>query len=65
MLPKIHKAFNSWAFSDKMPPGRPIVSDYNSVSKDVASFIDTILKPYAVKHPSYIKHTYDCLVFHT
>jgi len=27
MFPKIHKAFNSWTFPDKMPHGRPIVSD--------------------------------------
>jgi len=59
MLPKIHKAFNSWTFPDKMPPGRPIVSDCNSESKNVASFIDSILKPPAMKHPSYIKNTYD------
>ncbi|KAK2143668.1 hypothetical protein LSH36_823g02003 [Paralvinella palmiformis] len=41
-----------------MPPGRPIVSDCN-LSKNVASFIDSILKPPAMKHPSYIKNTYD------
>ena len=55
MLPKIHKAFNSWTFPDKMPPGRPIVSDGNSESKNVTSFIDSILKAPAMKHPSYIK----------
>ena len=59
MLPKIHKAFNSWTFPDKMPPGSPRVSDCNSEYKNVASFIDSILKPPAKKHPSYIKNTYD------
>jgi len=59
MLSKIPKAFNICTFLDKMPPGRPIVSDCNSESKNVASFIDIILKPPAMKHPSYIKNTYD------
>ena len=59
MLPKIHKAANNWTVPGKMPPGRPIVSDCNSESKKVASFIDSYLKPKATRHPSYIKNTYD------
>lgn len=59
MLPKIHKAPESWTIPGKMPPGRPIVSDCNSVSKNVAGYVDSFLKPYAVQHPSYIKDTYD------
>lgn len=59
MLPKIHKAANNWTVPGKMPPGRPIVSDCNSESKKVGSFIDSYLKPKATRHPSYIKNTYD------
>ena len=59
MLPKIHKAADSWTLPNKMPPGRPIVSDCNSESKNVAGFIDSFLKPPAMKHPSFIKNTYD------
>jgi len=42
-----------------MPPGRPIVSDCSSESKNVASFINKIIKPPTMEHPSYIKNTYD------
>ena len=59
MLPKIHKPRDSWIIPDKMPPGRPIVSDCNSVSKNVAGYVDSHLKRYAVSHPSYIKDTCD------
>ena len=59
MLPKIHKPSDSWTIPGKMPPGRPIVSDCNSVSKNVAGYVDSFLKPYAIGHPSYIKDTYD------
>jgi hypothetical protein len=59
MLPKIHKAADSWTLPNKMPPGRPIVSDCNSESKNVAGFIDSFFKPPAMKHPSFIKNTYD------
>ena len=61
MLPKIHKDQNSWPVPGTMPPGRPIVSDCNSESEKVASFIDSFIKPRANKHPSYIKDTYDFL----
>ena len=60
MLPKIHKDKESWP-SGNMPPGRPIVSDCNSESEDVASFIDAYIKTRASGHPSYIKNTYDFL----
>lgn len=59
MLPKIHKSAESWTIPGKMPPGRPIVSDCNSVSKNVAGYVDSFLKPYAVCHPAYVKDTYD------
>ena len=38
---------------------RPIMSDCNSESKNVSSFIDSQLKRFAMDHPSYIKNTYD------
>ena len=59
MLPKTHKPLESWTIPNKMPPGRPIVSDCNSISKNIAGFIDYHLKCYANQHPSYIKNTYD------
>ena len=60
MLTKIHKAFNSWTFPDKMPPDRPMVSDCNCEYKNVASFIDYIL------NPSYVKtNTYDFVYINT
>jgi len=59
MLPKIHKPRDCWTVPNKMPPGRPIVSDCHSESKRVASFIDRHLKYFAIEHPSYIKNTYD------
>ena len=59
MLPKTHKPLESWTIPKKMPPGRPIVSDCNSISKNIAGLIDYHLKSYATQHPSYIKNTYD------
>ena len=59
MLPKIHKEATYWTVPNQMPPGRPIVSDCNSETKKVSSFIDNYLKRYATCHPSYIKNTYD------
>ena len=59
MLPKIHKPLECWTIPHKMPPGRHIVSDCNSISKNIAGLIDYHLKRYAIQHPSYIKNTYD------
>jgi len=59
MLPKIHKPRQKWTVPDKIPPGRPIVSDCNSESENVAGFIDDFIKDKAKRHPSYIKDTYD------
>ena len=42
---------------NKMPKGRPIISDCNSVSEKVAEYIDNHLKFKASQHPSYIKKT--------
>jgi len=48
MFSKMHKAINSWTFTDKMPPVRTIVSDCNTV-------IDSCLKPCAMEHLSFYK----------
>jgi len=42
-----------------MPEGRPIVSDCGSESYRVAQYVDAFIRPISVKHPSYIKDTYD------
>jgi len=59
MLPKIHKPPGEWTIPNKMPKGRPIISDCNSVSEKVAEYIDSFLKTKASEHPSYVKDTYD------
>ncbi len=59
MLPKIHKPVESWTVPNKMPKGRPIVSDCSSESEKVASFIDDYIKYKAQTHPAFIKDTYD------
>lgn len=59
LLPKIHKPGEKWSIPFKIPPGRPIVSDCNSVTYRTARFIDYYLNPLSVLHDSYIKDTYD------
>jgi hypothetical protein len=61
LLPKIHKDRDLWNHNQKVPPGRPIVSDCGSDTYRVSEYIDDFLKPLAVKHPSYIKDTYHFL----
>ena len=61
LLPKIHKESNKWTVPNKIPPGRPIVSDVNSESYAISKFIDFHLAPFAKRHASYIKNTYDFL----
>ena len=61
MLPKIHKDKASWSIQNSMPPGRPIVSDCNSESEKVSTYIDSFIKTKANLHPSFIKDTYDFL----
>ena len=60
-LPKIHKDLDKWPVPNKMPPGRPIVSDCESESYRVSEYIDSFLSPLATNHPSYIKDTHDFL----
>lgn len=59
LLPKIHKDINKWTIPNKMPEGRPIVSDVNSESYRVSQYIESFLTPLSVLHPSYIKNSYD------
>ena len=61
LLPKIHKAMEKWSVENKMPPGRPIVSDCGSDSYKWSELIDFYLKPLSNIHPSYIKDTDDFL----
>ena len=61
LLPKIHKAMPKWSVENKMPPGRPIVSDCGSDSYRWSELIDYYLKPLSNIHPSYIKDTNDFL----
>lgn len=58
LLPKIHKAPESWTVPFKIPAGRPIVSDCSSESYRVAEYIDIYINPLAQLHPSYVKDTY-------
>lgn len=59
LLPKIHKAPETWPLPYEIPPGRPIVSDCNSESYRIAEYLDHFLNPISKHHPSYIKDTYD------
>ena len=59
LLPKIHKAADKWPQPDRMPPGRPIISDCGSESYRVGEYIDSFLAPLAVCHSSYVKNTTD------
>lgn len=52
LLPKIHKP--TWPTS-LMPPGRPIVSDCDSISRKCASFVEFFLAPVARSLPSYVR----------
>lgn len=58
LLPKIHKPKEKWPFPN-FPDCRPIVSDTGSESCRVASYIDHFVRPVAIKHPAYLKDTYD------
>lgn len=54
LLPKLHKEY--WP-NPHMPPGRPIVSDVGSVSRNVGELIDFFLQPLCSKLPSHLKDT--------
>lgn len=57
LLPKIHKEKEKWTLSNRMPPGRPIVSDCSSESYAVSAYVDHFLLPLSTSHPSYLKNT--------
>lgn len=59
LLPKIHKAPESWSIPFQVPPGRPIVSDCESETYATAEYIEHFLNPISTRHPSYLKDTYD------
>ena len=54
-LPKIHKPQESWTVPNKIPPGRPIISNCNSETEKVAEYIEAYLKQKSTQHASYIK----------
>ena len=58
LLPKIHKPRAKWPQCN-MPEGRPIVSDCGSESYRISQYIDSFIRPISIRHPSYIKDTYD------
>lgn len=59
ILPKIHKDPATWSVPFEVPPGRPIVSDCESETYYTAEYLEYFLNPISVKHPSYIKDTYE------
>ena len=61
LLPKIHKDMSKWTIKNKMPPGRPIISDCSSESYKIAEYLDKILQPISNQHGSYVKDTNDFL----
>ena len=59
-LPKIHKnPITEWFVPNKIPKGRPIISDCGSESYAVSEYIDHFLLPLACQHPAYLKDTND------
>lgn len=52
LLPKLHK--KKW-WINGMPPGRPVVSDRGSLTRNVSNFVDFFLKPIAEHQDSYLK----------
>ena len=58
LLPKVHKS--EWP-DEEMPPGRPIVSDVDSVSRPCASFLEHFLAPIAQSAPSYLRDSHHLL----
>lgn len=57
LLPKIHKPQHKWTIPHRIPPGRPIISDWGSERYGVAEYLDHFLTPLSIKHGSYIKDT--------
>lgn len=59
-LPKIHKnPTTEWFVPNKIPKGRPIISDCGSESYAVSEYIDYFLLPLSCQHNAYLKDTND------
>lgn len=58
LLMKIHKPFSP---PHTLPPGRPIVSSYDSLTEPLSAYIDHILQPLASSQPSFLKDSYHFL----
>ena len=58
ILPKIHKPMDKWFVPDKIPPGRPIVSNCSS-DYHILELIDPFIKSLADRHQSYVKDPWD------
>ena len=52
---------DKWLVPDKIPPGRPIVSDCSNGSFHISELIDHFIKPLSNRHPIYVKDTWDLL----
>lgn len=61
LLCKIHKEPETWTIPYEVPPGRPIVSDCNSESYNIAKYIDHHINPLSTRHPSYLRDTHHFL----
>ena len=58
LIPKLHK--ETWS-TTSMPPGRPIISDVDSVSRRCASLVEHFLAPVARSLPSYVRDSLDVI----
>ena len=56
MLPR---SLDKWPFPNKMPPGRPIISDCSSKSYAVSEYIDHFLQDISRTHASYVRDSSD------
>ena len=54
LLPKLHKS--QW-FDPTMPPGRPIVADTGSISRNAGEIVEHFLYPLCTLLPSHLKDT--------
>jgi len=54
LLPKIHKPRSKWPQPDRMPEGRPIVSDSDSESYRISQFVESFIRPLSMRHPSFL-----------
>ena len=63
MLPKIHNDPSKWPVPNRIPPGRPIVSDCSSEGYPLSELLDHFLQMMATTHPSYLKDRRDFIQF--